>query len=95
MPREIVNAREQRILRLAWPDGRTQSLGHQQLREACPCSQCRARRLRHGVFSVVEGVQLTGIELQGYGVQLLFSDGHDRGIYPWAMLAGLQPSHRT
>ncbi|CAI8772207.1 hypothetical protein EMIT0P43_170072 [Pseudomonas jessenii] len=26
---------------------------------------------------------------QGYGLQLVFSDGHERGIYPWAYLARL------
>lgn len=29
------------------------------------------------------------INAQGYGVQLIFSDGHDRGIYPWDYLCGL------
>ncbi|WP_130911983.1 gamma-butyrobetaine hydroxylase-like domain-containing protein, partial [Pseudomonas sp. Sample_9] len=28
-----------------------------------------------------------------YGVQLVFSDGHQRGIYPWAYLAQLDSSH--
>nr|WP_234825174.1 gamma-butyrobetaine hydroxylase-like domain-containing protein [Cupriavidus necator] len=25
----------------------------------------------------------------GYGVQIVFSDGHDRGIYPWRYLQAL------
>lgn len=27
----------------------------------------------------------------GYGVQLVFSDGHDRGIFPWAWLERFVP----
>ncbi|VVQ11755.1 hypothetical protein PS938_03710 [Pseudomonas fluorescens] len=31
------------------------------------------------------------VSRQGYGLQLVFSDGHERGIYPWAYLAQLTP----
>ena len=34
-------------------------------------------------------VQVIELHSQGYGLQLVFSDGHERGIYPWAYLAGL------
>jgi len=37
-------------------------------------------------------VQLSGVEPVGqYAVQLLFSDGHDRGIYPWSLLRQAHP----
>jgi len=34
-------------------------------------------------------VRIERVEPQGYGVQLVFSDGHERGIYPWAYLRDL------
>ena len=34
-------------------------------------------------------VRIIAVEPVGYGVQLVFSDGHARGIYPWAYLAEL------
>jgi DUF971 family protein len=34
-------------------------------------------------------VRVQRITSQGYGVQLVFSDGHERGIYPWAYLRDL------
>ena len=37
------------------------------------------------------GVRVLEIHSQGYGVQLVFSDGHQRGIYPWAYLAQMEP----
>jgi DUF971 family protein len=37
-------------------------------------------------------VRLIEVNSQGYGLQLVFSDGHERGIYPWAYLEGLTPN---
>nr|WP_276584069.1 gamma-butyrobetaine hydroxylase-like domain-containing protein [Pseudomonas sp. RIT-PI-AD] len=85
----VHNARGEGVLRVEWPGGRVQRLGHGLLRAACPCSQCRARRLRGGLDLVAEGVRIQRILPQGYGVQLVFDDGHERGIYPWAYLQGL------
>ncbi|WP_019096498.1 DUF971 domain-containing protein, partial [Pseudomonas putida] len=56
---------------------------------ACPCSQCRAARLSGAISLVRDDVRVVQIESQGYGVQLVFSDGHERGIYPWAYLRDL------
>ncbi|EQL42928.1 hypothetical protein M770_33780 (plasmid) [Pseudomonas aeruginosa VRFPA03] len=61
-------------------------IDHARLRAACPCAQCRAQRLRGRIVAAEQGVRLRDIRLQGYGVQLLFDDGHERGIYPWSYL---------
>ncbi|WP_433735477.1 DUF971 domain-containing protein [Pseudomonas putida] len=88
-PVAVGNSRSQRQLRLQWPDGREQVLGHAELRRQCPCSQCRAFRLRGMAPRVDERVRVIELSSQGYGLQLTFSDGHERGIYPWAYLSGL------
>jgi DUF971 family protein len=36
-------------------------------------------------------VRVIDLHSQGYGLQLIFSDGHDRGIFPWPYLAQLAP----
>jgi DUF971 family protein len=88
-PLAIGNSSNKQQLRLNWPDGREQWLDHAELRRQCPCSQCRAFRLR-GLTPMVDArVRVTELHSQGYGLQLVFSDGHERGIYPWAYLAGL------
>ncbi|MGY4524706.1 DUF971 domain-containing protein [Pseudomonas sp. TE21394] len=87
-PCAICNQREARQLIVRWP-GAEQAISHRRLRGACPCSQCRAARLRGGISLVPDEVRVERIEPQGYGVQLLFSDGHERGIYPWAYLRSL------
>jgi DUF971 family protein len=88
-PISIGNSRQRQSLRLSWQDGREQRIDHVLLRQACPCSQCRAFRLRGTPPVVAASVRLLEVHPQGYGVQLVFSDGHQRGIYPWAYLAGI------
>jgi len=88
-PLAIGNSVEKQRLRLNWPDGREQVLGHAELRRQCPCSQCRAFRLQGSPPLVDARVRVVAVNAQGYGVQLVFSDGHERGIFPWAYLAGL------
>ncbi|MDF0734166.1 gamma-butyrobetaine hydroxylase-like domain-containing protein [Pseudomonas entomophila] len=87
-PSAVLNLRSEGALALQWGEVR-QVISHARLRGACPCSQCRAARLRGGISLVADGVRVERIEPQGYGVQLVFSDGHDRGIYPWVYLREL------
>lgn len=85
-PTAIGNSKGSGVLRLEWPDGQVQALAHGRLRAACPCSHCRAARLRGRIDLVNEVVRIEAVIDQGYGVQLVFSDGHDLGIYPWVYL---------
>lgn len=72
-------------LRLRWPDGAS-ALPAARLRAACRCGDCRAGRSR----SDGAAVQLTdALPVGRYALQLVFSDGHDRGIYPWTWLREL------
>ncbi|CAD5109494.1 gamma-butyrobetaine hydroxylase-like domain-containing protein [Zestomonas carbonaria] len=88
-PSALRNVRAAGELRIEWPDGARQQLSHARLRAACPCAQCRAARLRGHIDVVGEGVRLREMVPQGYGVQLSFDDGHERGIYPWGYLREL------
>jgi len=97
-PRTLVNDREGRMLDIVWDDGPTQQLPHLLLRAQCKCTVCQSQRL------LLEAAQLTPPappvdisvndirQIGVYGVQLVFSDGHDRGIYPWAYLRTLTPT---
>jgi DUF971 family protein len=88
-PSELRTDGATRELTLAWPGGDTRRLTHARLRRACPCAACRAIRIAGGAVEVSERVTLIDIQPMGYGVQLAFSDGHARGIYPWGYLEGL------
>lgn len=66
-----------------------QPLTYRTLRAACPCARCRANRIQGLIPLVAADIEITAINPMGYGVQLVFSDGHDRGIFPWAFLRAL------
>ncbi|MDH0302569.1 MULTISPECIES: DUF971 domain-containing protein [unclassified Pseudomonas] len=87
-PQALNNRPAQGELQVQWA-GTLQVLSHARLRGACPCSQCRAARLKGAVSPLRDDVRVTRIETQGYGLQLVFSDGHERGIYPWDYLRAL------
>ncbi|MFS2215589.1 DUF971 domain-containing protein [Telluria sp. Tellsp104] len=88
LPEIIENHAAQGVLALHWPDGRSARVTHARLRAACPCSACRAQR-RAGIDIPEQAdVRLAAIEPVGaYALNLTFSDGHRRGIYPFEMLA--------
>lgn len=85
-PSALTLDRARRTLDLVW-DGAPAALGHAALRASCRCSHCESGR-RHGdAPAAAPGLVLERIEVLGSsGLQLFFSDGHDRGIYPWPYL---------
>ncbi|MFP6560408.1 DUF971 domain-containing protein [Paraburkholderia sp. B3] len=82
VPVEIRHA--SRLLTFVWEDGTIRQFAHADLRRACPCSACRRARLAGAPAETHADVELTNMASMGYGVQLIFSDGHDRGVFPWA-----------
>jgi DUF971 family protein len=90
VPETVENHPARGVLALRWPDGRMAALTHARLRAACPCSGCRAQRRAGIEVEVDDAVRLAAIEPVGaYALNLAFSDGHRRGIYPYEMLATL------
>ncbi|WP_269504388.1 gamma-butyrobetaine hydroxylase-like domain-containing protein [Burkholderia sp. IMCC1007] len=88
-PTEILLDHAARALTLRWPAGDTQRIDYAQLRSECPCAACRKIRFDGGSVRAQAGLTLDGVEAAGYGIRLLFGDGHARGIYPWPYLAEL------
>jgi len=87
-PERIHNDLAQGRLHVAWAD-RAASLDHATLRNACRCAECQSRRRSGLTVDPPPDVRVTAFGPTGYGVQLVFSDGHARGIFPWAYLASL------
>jgi DUF971 family protein len=79
-----------RALHLTLGNGPALRLPAEQLRAACRCAHCRRAQI-DGVFPVqFPSVAIVGVAPIGhYAVNLEFSDGHARGIYPWSYLAEL------
>jgi DUF971 family protein len=77
-------------LKLSWVDGQATELTAQTLRqEARDAASVRARH-DHGFFAAAADLKITALEAVGaFGVNIHFSDGHDRGIYPFVYLREL------
>lgn len=89
-PLALNNSKRDALLTVEWSDGATQRLPNALLRRHCRCTECESARRAGTPASVPDGVVIDEINLIGsYGVQFVFSDGHERGIYPWLYLHGL------
>ena len=76
-------------LRLHWSDGEA-LIDAMRLRAACRCAACRSALLQGRLEQPPPGVNLTAAEPVGrYALNLHFSDGHARGVYPWSVLREL------
>ena len=89
-PDAIVLERGGVRLRLEWSSAGRIGLTALRLRNGCRCARC-VRARTEGAFSAPSPeIAIERVELVGdYGLTLAFSDGHARGIYPWAYLREL------
>lgn len=79
-------------LDLVWQEERYR-LAASTLRRHCRCTQCQTLRFGGLQLPVSEDLRLRDARHVGhYGLQLVFSDGHERGIFPWAYLRELAGS---
>jgi len=91
-PIEINVKTASRCLDIVWEDGTNDSYAFALLRERCLCAECRSAAIRGDgkIPAIGDDVVITGIEPVGnYAIQLVFSDRHDRGIYPFSYLREL------
>ena len=86
---------------IGWKDGRCSRFSLDQLRRLCPCAQCRERRQRppvaDGQLLLLEEraarakVAVRRLDRVGhYALRITWADGHDYGIYPFAVLRELE-----
>ncbi|MEM8572301.1 MAG: DUF971 domain-containing protein [Pseudomonadota bacterium] len=89
-PDELTVAPDFQHLILDWPDGTSSRLPAETLRREARDAATRRRMIDHGFVEVAKGLSITGLNLIGNGaVNITFSDGHDRAIYPWPYLRSL------
>ncbi|QRG09599.1 DUF971 domain-containing protein [Xanthobacter dioxanivorans] len=86
---EIRLDRDKGRLTLAFAGGRA-DLSAPRLRAACRCAACLAARAQGRFTADFSGITLAGVAPFGaHGLNLTFSDGHARGVYPFAYLLAL------
>jgi len=85
-PQKLHNARQERQLVIHWRDGQEHRFSYNELRAACRCAGCRARQVNGLRVLMDADLTIEKVNNLGQGLQLVFSDGHERGIYPWQYL---------
>ena len=88
-------------LSIHWDDGLLSRYPLSQLREACPCVQCRGGHDNMGMAFAPDDLlslrparsyAITGLSAVGnYALQPSWDDGHSTGIYTWEYLRHLSP----
>lgn len=94
-PTEIHLHQKSRLLELTYDDGRRFELPCEYLRVYSPSAEVRGHGPGQEVLQVgKEDVNIDNVEPVGnYAVKLVFSDGHDSGIYDWNYLYDLGESY--
>ena len=68
----------------------TLAIGAPHLRAACRCADCRRERIDRDAVPDTGDTTIAEVRLVGdHALNITFSDGHDRGIYPWSYLREL------
>ncbi|WP_063694391.1 gamma-butyrobetaine hydroxylase-like domain-containing protein [Bradyrhizobium stylosanthis] len=65
------------------------SVPAEKLRLSCKCAHCTRARFDGRFPDTFPGIAITEIGDLGYGLNIAFSDGHNRGIYPKPYLLSL------
>jgi DUF971 family protein len=91
IPTEIKMHQQSRFMEIAFSDGSRFELPYEYLRVFSPSAEVRGHGPGQEVLQVgKKNVEIKNIEPVGqYAVVLVFSDGHDSGIYSWDYLYDL------
>jgi DUF971 family protein len=79
-------------LSLTADDGSRIGLSAETLRLSCKCAHCTRARFDGRFPERFSGIAIVAVADLGYGVNISFSDGHNRGIYPKTYLLSLRGS---
>ena len=100
-PESITLNKGEGYLQIIWNDGEECRYPIPQLREACPCAECRGGHEYMGreydpddilKLTPARSYTITDLKLVGnYALQPLWDDGHNSGFYTWDYLKRLCP----
>lgn len=95
IPSEISLHTKSRVLELAYENGDSYRLDFEYLRVYTPSAEARGHGPGQEVLQtgkrdvIIEGIEPVGT----YALRLIFSDGHDSGLYSWDLLYNLAQNH--
>jgi DUF971 family protein len=86
-PETIVLTADRSRLRLEWSNGERAEVLAENLRGACRCAWCTRARIDGNLGAPLAAIAIDRLMPIGdYAINIAFSDGHNRGIYPWPYL---------
>ncbi|HEY1935452.1 MAG TPA: gamma-butyrobetaine hydroxylase-like domain-containing protein [Acetobacteraceae bacterium] len=86
IPEAVTLSADRAWLTATWSDGTQVRLGAGRLRAACRCADCVRARADDAPVSTT-GITISAVQPYGPHVgRITFSDGHDRGLFPWSWL---------
>lgn len=90
-PTALTLHQQSRVLEISFDDGASFRLPYELLRVYSPSAEVRGHGPGQEVLQTGKRqVEIVGVEPVGhYAIQPTFSDGHDSGLYTWAMLHDL------
>ncbi len=96
-PKEINVHKKSATLELVYEDGRSHSLTAEYLRVFSPSAEVQGHGPGQSVLQFgKKDVQFLDFEPQGnYAIKIVFSDGHDSGIYSWTYLDKLGTDYES
>jgi DUF971 family protein len=99
-PTNLTRIDDQHI-QIDWSDGQVRRYTVKQLRDACPCATCREGRTERAPegnplqLTVLSPMEARPLRVQAmkpvghYAYNIVFSDGHDSGIFTFELLREL------
>lgn len=96
-PTDIRLHQSSRLLEISFDDGNSAMLSCEFLRVYSPSAEVRGHGPGQEVLQTgKKNVNITGIEPVGnYAIKLIFSDGHDTGLYSWDYLYDLARNYEA
>lgn len=89
-PSQVRLWRKQKVVEITWPDGLESRLSCLVLRKSCACSSCSSARQKGAITLIDADIGIDNLNVHGVSaMQFHFTDGHNRGLYPWAYLRQL------
>lgn len=95
-PKNIRAIRADGVIEMTWPDGRVVHFPNKLLRASCACAGCvdeMSGRRTLDVHAIPDDIAVASMTPVGnYALKIVWSDGHDTGLFTWERLAALDPN---
>ncbi|RPF95073.1 MAG: DUF971 domain-containing protein [Rhodospirillaceae bacterium TMED63] len=86
-PENVLVRKDRSRLVIEWADGIRIDLTASKLRDLCQSAKSKRLAMQGLLAPAAKDLSIEDVSAIGrYGINVAFSDGHDRGIYPWIML---------